>query len=62
MKMVADLRSRGHTLDEIAHYCGASWWTALRWMRRERAPHPEHFMRLQAMHAERPLPDIPVAV
>ncbi len=51
--MVSDLRACGVSLDEIAVYCGASWWTALRWLRRERAPHPTHFTLLKALHEEK---------
>ena len=51
--MVHGLRARGVSLDEIALHCGASWWTVLRWMRRERAPHPGHFAMLLHLHEER---------
>jgi transposase len=50
--MVNELRLRGASLDEIAVECGASWWTVLRWMRRERAPHPGHLALLTNMHEE----------
>lgn len=48
--LVRGLRNNGVSLDEIAMECGASWWTVLRWMRGERAPHPHHFKRLTALH------------
>ncbi len=51
--MVRSLRNHGVSLDEIAIECGASWWTVLRWMRAERAPHPHHFRLLSALHEVR---------
>jgi hypothetical protein len=51
--LVRDLRNNGVSLDEIAVACGASWWTVLRWMRGERAPHPHHFRRLTELHETR---------
>lgn len=51
--MVRALRNNGVSLDEIALECGASWWTVLRWMRAERAPHPHHFRRLAELHDAR---------
>lgn len=54
-EMVHELRLRGASLDEIAVECGASWWTVLRWMRRERAPHPGHLALLVRMYEDRKL-------
>ena len=49
-EMIRALRARGVSLDEIAVECGVSWWTVLRWMRAERAPHPDNQRKLTTLH------------
>jgi DNA-binding transcriptional regulator YiaG len=49
--MLRALRARGVSLDEVAVECDVSWWTVLRWMRGERAPHPDNLRRLTTLHA-----------
>ncbi len=50
-EMLRALRARGVSLDEVAVECDVSWWTVLRWMRGERAPHPDNLRRLTTLHA-----------
>lgn len=54
-EMIHALRARGVSLDEIAVECDVSWWTVLRWMRAERAPHPDNQRKLTTLHGRPPV-------